>query len=830
MENDMASRQPHPPINPPNVGSIAIIIAILLFIIGLVVYISSFGPMSSEESSSQDVTNAPSAGTTPKATRVEGQVIVKFKPGVTDAQITNRLSPLHASIKSQIEEIKATVITVPPGQEDAILKDLANDPLVQYAEPDYIYQLEFSPNDTDFSKQWGLVNTGQTVNNKPGKADADIDADLAWDVSKGTGVKVAILDSGLDVNHPELGSKVVLSKGFSTTTIIDENGHGTHVAGILAANTNNGQGIAGVCPDCQLIIGKIANAEGSVEGSAIAASITWAADSGAQVINMSIAGPSFSQAVQDSVNYAWGKNVVIVAAAGNTGLTAKNYPAAYANVVSVANTNSSDAKRSDSAYGTWVQIAAPGDNIYSTLPTTPSHMSGINFGYLSGTSMASPVVAGVAALVWKTQYGTNNAAVVQRLYSTADKIAGTGTNWVSGRVNAAAAVGANANPSAAPSTGPAPTSSPNPISVVPTFVCGGSTNSICPIPSTTGTVIPSGNKPAPTTSGTTQPVSPVPSGSVTQPEPCTGTVSIAHNKKSKHKKRSQGGVNKFVNWLLKFFIELINLILKLIGGGQIPVPTNPGDPGNPCVPPVGPSVTPSLAPTSANQPSSAMPSLTTSLPAPSVPANTVCSNPAWTSADPNGMWDNNGFFIHNNMWNNSAGPQTTYACAYNNWYVTSTQTNSAGAVKTYPNVHKDFNKPLNSFTTITSTYAHTTPSINGIWNVAYDIWLNSLDIEVMIWTDNKNQVPSGTKISTQTFGGKSYDVWKTSNNSYIAFVQQPAATSGTVNIREMLDWLISQGWLTANVELYQIDYGVEIVSTNGTPETFKFTNFSLTAN
>lgn len=221
------------------------------------------------------------------------------------------------------------------------------------------------------------------------------------------------------------------------------------------------------------------------------------------------------------------------------------------------------------------------------------------------------------------------------------------------------------------------------------------------------------------------------------------------------------------------------------------------------------------------------------IPSPNPNPPRTCTNPTFQTSERLGGLETNGYFVYNNMWNTSynPGPQTLYACAFNNWYVDSNQTNSAGAVKTYPNVHKDFNRPLRSFSAITSTYSQITPNVpNGIWNIAYDIWMNGLDIEVMIWTDNYRQVPSGNKVATRSFGGRIFDVWRTGNNRYIAFVQQPNSTTGTVNIREMLDYLIAQGWLSADVELYQIGYGVEVVSTDGRVARFTFNDFSLTTN
>ena len=213
-----------------------------------------------------------------------------------------------------------------------------------------------------------------------------------------------------------------------------------------------------------------------------------------------------------------------------------------------------------------------------------------------------------------------------------------------------------------------------------------------------------------------------------------------------------------------------------------------------------------------------------------------CKNPVFTTSDTNGGWSNGGYYVHNNMWNSAygLGPETLYACAYNNWYVVSNQTNNAGAVKTYPNVHKDYNNvALSSFTTITSTFAETSPHV-GIYNVAYDIWINGIATpgctEIMIWNENFNQVPAGSKAATQAFGGRTYDVWKTSSNGYIAFVPTAVFTSGTIDLLEIFNWTISKGWLPANSTLGQICFGVEIVSTNGADATFKFTDFSITSN
>jgi hypothetical protein len=223
----------------------------------------------------------------------------------------------------------------------------------------------------------------------------------------------------------------------------------------------------------------------------------------------------------------------------------------------------------------------------------------------------------------------------------------------------------------------------------------------------------------------------------------------------------------------------------------------------------------------------------TSVPAP--PGSKRCAKPVFVTSDHNGGWSTAGYYVHNNMWNNSVplGPETLYACAFNNWYVVSNQTDDAGAVKTYPNVHKDYNNtPIKSFSALSSSFAATAPH-TGIYDVAYDIWTNGVatsgSTEIMIWTENIHQVPAGQKVRTVALGSHTYNVWKTSDNSYIAFVPTAVMTAGTLNLLELFKWTMGQGWLASNSTLGQICYGVEIVSTGGTNQRFSFTNFSITA-
>jgi hypothetical protein len=213
-----------------------------------------------------------------------------------------------------------------------------------------------------------------------------------------------------------------------------------------------------------------------------------------------------------------------------------------------------------------------------------------------------------------------------------------------------------------------------------------------------------------------------------------------------------------------------------------------------------------------------------------------CTNPAFVTSSPSGIWPNGGYLVFNNMWNTSAGPgpQTLYACSYHSWYVVSDQTDNGGAVKTYPNVQMNFNDvPISSFHGLTSTFAETSPHV-GIYEDAYDIWLNGVatagSSQVLIWVDNTNRVPAGSQVTTTTLGGRTYDVWKTSDNSHIVLVSTVPLTSGTVDLLEILNWAIIQGWLPSGSTLGQIDFGVEIVSTGGASATYLFNDFSIATN
>jgi hypothetical protein len=220
---------------------------------------------------------------------------------------------------------------------------------------------------------------------------------------------------------------------------------------------------------------------------------------------------------------------------------------------------------------------------------------------------------------------------------------------------------------------------------------------------------------------------------------------------------------------------------------------------------------------------------------PATAGSASCTNPSFSTSAPDGMWNLSPYFVSNNMWNASgySVTQTLHACSHSNWYVTATMNNDSGdgAVKTYPNSQRDFNDPqISSLNSVTSTFAETSPRA-GIYEDAYDIWLNGLatsgSTEVMIWTQNNGQTPSGSVEGSVTFDGRTYTVWKA--GSYIAFVANANFSSGTVNLLEFFQWIIGKGWIPADSTLSQVCYGAELVSTNGVPATFSFSDYSVSA-
>jgi hypothetical protein len=308
-------------------------------------------------------------------------------------------------------------------------------PYIEYTEYNrYLHATEFNPNDPQYPSQWALSNSG----------DHDIDANQAWQIQKGnSNILIAVIDTGVLYTHPDLkGARIRtdIDYDFSNNDndAIDDNGHGTHVAGIIGANTNNGQGIAGVCMNCSILPVKVLDKTGSGSADNVAKGIVYAADKGARVINMSLGiSPECgcSKTIAKAINYAFNKGVLLIAAAGNDGKSKIGYPASSPRVMAVGATDSLDRRTSWSNYGNGLDVVAPGNNILSTYLEN-------SYKQLSGTSMATPHVVGIAGLVISGHPQYKNTQVWWVLRQSADDLGKRGYDTVygSGRVNAFRAV------------------------------------------------------------------------------------------------------------------------------------------------------------------------------------------------------------------------------------------------------------------------------------------------------------------------------------------------------------------------------------------------------
>lgn len=335
---------------------------------------------------------------------------------------------IGGQLVSQIQNLGVDILRFEGADVERIIERLKIDPRVSFAEPNYKATVFEMANDPALLQnlQWGLT-----------KINAAGSSTSAWNISRGlTSILVAVLDTGIAQNHEDLKGKIISNRNCTDSKTSDDLfGHGTHVSGIISANTNNSLGVAGAGYGISLINAKGLGDDGSGYYSWLANCMVWAADNGAKVINMSLGGSADSKMLSDAVEYVWNKGVVLVAAAGNSGNNTPSYPAYYNHVLSVAATDQNDAKASFSNYGKWVDVAAPGVGIYSTLPTTSNTFKQIGYGYGSGTSMATPFVAGLAGLLFSAG-SPNNTDVVKLIEDNTDKIPGTGSNWIYGRINA----------------------------------------------------------------------------------------------------------------------------------------------------------------------------------------------------------------------------------------------------------------------------------------------------------------------------------------------------------------------------------------------------------
>ena len=341
------------------------------------------------------------------------ELLIKVQPG----SVGNLMdSSIGATVVRSIPQLGWRTVRLPAGmtleQCMAYYRGLKS---VAVVERNGKLELQSTPNDPSYGKQYAPQIMG---------------APAAWDFSTGaSSTVIAIVDTGIDKTHPEFqNNKLLPGYDFSNddSDPTDETGdeHGDHCAGIAAASTNNGIGIAGIGYNCRILPVKVfPNSFDDVVSKAI----VYAVDQGAKVISLSLGRSGTSTVLEDAVNYAFNKNTTLFAAAGNSNQdsgVSPFYPASYPNAVSVGSTDRSDGKSGFSNYGTLVRIAAPGSEIYSTVPVALG-----SYAYLSGTSMACPAVAGSAGILWSyAAPGTKNTAILNAMFSTAKNV---GT-WLSG--------------------------------------------------------------------------------------------------------------------------------------------------------------------------------------------------------------------------------------------------------------------------------------------------------------------------------------------------------------------------------------------------------------
>ncbi len=369
------------------------------------------------------------------------ELVVRRDAGLSAAERADLRADAGVAHARMLAVPDAELVTVPAGRERQALAALNADPDVRYAEPVVRYRVV--SNDTFYDNLWGLENDGQPIgrDGERGRADADMDVPEAWGVSRGAGQTIAVVDTGIQETHPDLAGRIAAgARSFLGGSATDDNGHGTNVAGVIAAVADNGIGVAGVAPQATLLSLKALNASGDGGSAAISQALAFAGDAGIRVVNASISASEDAQIVRDAI--AAHPQTLYVVAAGNDGANndaLPEYPCNYplANIICVGGTTNQDEVASWSNYGaTSVDVFAPGERIYTTQrnPTMPSIPL---FGWEDGTSMATPMVAAEAALMLASRPNLSTASLRQLLLQSVDPIpSAVGRSATGGRANA----------------------------------------------------------------------------------------------------------------------------------------------------------------------------------------------------------------------------------------------------------------------------------------------------------------------------------------------------------------------------------------------------------
>ncbi len=378
-------------------------------------------------------------------------ILVKFKEKADIQQAMGSLKSMGLRQIKKLEKLEVYVMAIPEGEEpEEICEALNSHPDILYAEPDYIAYACVKPNDRYFTYQYYLLNEGQNYCpplNKIGRAGADVKITDAWDREKGSeNIIIAIVDTGVYLQHEDLKDKIIGGFDFVNNDAdpSDDHWHGTHVAGIAGASTNNAIGIAGVGWNAKIMPIKVLDSTGSGYYSWIADGIEWAVDRGAKVINLSLGGETSSFVLEEAVNYAFSKGALCIAAAGNDRNKRVLYPAAYKNCLAVGATNDMDLDSGWHSKGPEVDVSAPGELIFSTF--NPKYQnSNANYAWATGTSMATPIVSGLAALIYSKNPSISPKDLMNLIKYTCDDVNSSTFRGVDeflgyGRINAKTAV------------------------------------------------------------------------------------------------------------------------------------------------------------------------------------------------------------------------------------------------------------------------------------------------------------------------------------------------------------------------------------------------------
>lgn len=357
---------------------------------------------------------------------MDNQVLVKFQSWAEGKK--QLVSNLHdGKLRGEIEETGYSRVKLDKGGNAvSAALHLSQDWRVEKVELNYKRQVAVAPNDPLYDSQWALARIG---------------AEVAWDIGVGASnpVVIAVVDTGVDLDHPDLAEKIVPGYNFiaNNDNPMDDNGHGTHVAGIAAAVGNNGVGVSGVNWSSRIMPIKALDASGTGNDYLVAQGIIWAADHGANVINLSFGGTQYSSVLEEAIEYSQQKGVLVVAAAGNEAGNGNPvfYPAALEGVIAVGATDGSDNRAPFSGFGSYLDISAPGVYVLSTGWDD-------GYSYMSGTSMSAPFVSGAAGLILSLRPNMPRNQVEERIKQSADDLgeAGRDDQYGYGRINLAGAL------------------------------------------------------------------------------------------------------------------------------------------------------------------------------------------------------------------------------------------------------------------------------------------------------------------------------------------------------------------------------------------------------